>query len=247
LLKARAIVFLVPNKSNLASFIILLVIILAGVVFSLSKKKLTPVAAFTGSVLALVLYRGLGFTGVLLMTTFFLLGTIATSWRLKEKQAKGVAEKNKDGRTAGQVLANAGVAGFAALGAYFYPAQQVFAVMAAAAFSSAAADTLSSELGNIYGKRFYNILSFKKDQRGLDGVISLEGTLIGVAGSAVIASVYAIGFGWNVKTFLAIVAAGTVGNLTDSILGATLERKGVIKNDVVNFLNTLVAAAVVLI
>ncbi len=90
--------------------------------------------------------------------------------------------------------------------------------MMAAAFSSAAADTLSSELGSIYGRQFYNILSFKKDQRGLDGVVSLEGTVLGVAGSFIIATVYSIGFGWDIG-LLWIVIAGTIGNLGGFFIG----------------------------
>jgi uncharacterized membrane protein len=38
--------------------------------------------------------------------------------------------------------------------------------------------------------------------------------------------------------------AGTVGNLFDSVLGASLERKKVVGNNLVNFLNTVVAVAV---
>ena len=39
-----------------------------------------------------------------------------------------------------------------------------------------------------------------------------------------------------------IIIAGTIGNIADSLLGATLEKKQAIKNDAVNFLNTSVAA-----
>jgi len=80
----------------------------------------------------------------------------------------------------------------------------------------------------------------------MDGVISLEGTLIGIVGSCIIAGIYALGWGWN-DSFFFIVFAGTVGNLTDSVLGAVLERKGKIGNDVVNFLNTLAAMLVMLL
>jgi uncharacterized protein (TIGR00297 family) len=116
----------------------------------------------------------------------------------------------------------------------------------AAAFASATADTLSSELGMLYGRRFFNVISFKSDRCGMDGVISLEGTLIGIAGSCIIAGIYALGWGWSISFFF-IVLAGTLGNLTDSILGAVLERKGLIGNDMVNFLNTLTAAIVIVL
>jgi uncharacterized membrane protein len=36
--------------------------------------------------------------------------------------------------------------------------------------------------------------------------------------------------------------AGFLGNLADSFLGAALQRRGILNNDWVNFLNTLIAA-----
>ncbi|OQP40849.1 hypothetical protein A4H97_14670 [Niastella yeongjuensis] len=224
--------------------LIVLVFIVASIVATIIFRKLTVAGAFTGGLLAGLLYKGLGVTGIIFLGAFFVAGTLATSLGRRKKEQLGIAEKNKGQRTASQVLANGGVAALAGLLAWIYPqCLSAWQLAAAASLASASADTLSSELGSIYGKNFYNILTFKKDTCGLDGVISLEGTLWGIAGSVLIAVIYIIAYGYSPLGWW-IVLAGFIGNMTDSILGAALERKGWIKNDQVNFLNTLVAALV---
>jgi len=216
----------------------------AGMAYSIAAGKLTVLAALTGAAIGFVVFKGGGYAGILMMTCFFILGSAATGWKHQYKKGLGLAEVDKGRRNAGQVLANAGMAAITGLLAWKYPADAaLYKLMMAAAFASAAADTLSSELGNVYGRKFYHILSFKKDQRGLNGVVSLEGTLFGIAGSLIIATIYALGNGWC-QNFMWIVIAGTIGNYTDSVLGATLERRGSLNNDWVNFLNTLIAALV---
>jgi uncharacterized protein (TIGR00297 family) len=205
-------------------------------------RKLTITAAFTGWVIAITVFRGAGFTGVAMMAAFFLLATFATSVGLNKKLELELAETDKGKRNAQQVFANAGVALILGLLIIFFPQKTgLFQLMMAAGFASATADTLSSELGNIYGRKFVNIITFKKDRRGTDGVISAEGTCIGITGSLIIALIYSPGTGESFS-LLIIIFAGTAGNLADSILGATLERKGYLNNNAVNFCNTLTGA-----
>ncbi|WP_431291760.1 DUF92 domain-containing protein [Pedobacter sp. P26] len=231
----------------LNSSIFLPVIIIAGIAYSILAKKLTILAALTGGTLACLIYIAAGYTGVAMMSLFFIMGSVATSWQKHKKQSFATIAETKNGRSVLQVLANAGAAGLAAIVILFYPSFTYLMLPAmAAAFASATADTLSSELGMVYGKRFFNIISFQPDRCGMDGVISLEGTVIGIGGSCIIAAIYALGYEWNIN-FCFIVIAGTVGNLTDSILGAVLERKEIIGNNMVNFLNTLIAVLVMLI
>ena len=77
--------------------------------------------------------------------------------------------------------------------------------------------------------------------RGENGVVSVEGTLLGAAGSAVVAAAYCLALGWGPWAWW-LPVAGTVGNAVDSVLGATLERRGVLGNNAVNLLNTLAGA-----
>lgn len=230
-----------------ADYFILLAVLIVAMFLSVWAKKLTAGAALTGGLLGLFIYAGAGFTGIVMTAVFFLLGSVATAWGMGFKESSGLAELNKGRRKAGQVLANAGMAAILGLMVLIFPRQQpLLQLMMAATFASATGDTLSSELGNVYGRRFYNIFTFKKDSRGLNGVISLEGTLFGIAGSVVIAAIYAVGFSGGIY-ILWIVIAGTIGNFCDSFLGATLERRHVIGNNWVNFLNTLCAAVVMLL
>jgi uncharacterized protein (TIGR00297 family) len=228
----------------LVSEIIIYSILLLGSVLSYTAKKLTLAGAITGAIVGALMYKGAGLTGLLILAAFFISAICATKWQVAKKVAIGAAEENKGRRTAGQVLANGGVAAILGASSWIFPEHTAtIALMIAGSFAAAIADTLSSELGMVYGRRFYNILTLKKDTRGLDGVVSLEGTMIGLVGAILIGIVYCVGFDWSLS-FLWIVIAGFTGNLVDSVLGASLERKGVIGNNVVNFLNTAVGALV---
>jgi uncharacterized protein (TIGR00297 family) len=226
---------------------IIFLLLVGGAILSVWQKKLTWLAAFTGVFVGLLIYFASGVSGLVMLAIFFILGSFATTFNFEKKQRIGVAEKNKGQRKASQVLANAGAAGLFSILALLYPQhRQVFLVAIAGSFSTALADTLSSEFGALYGTKFYKITTLKHDTRGLDGVISVEGTLIGFAGSILIAMVYALANDFNEMMFF-IIIGGTVGNLTDSLLGATVERKGYVGNDVVNFLSTLIGAVVCLL
>ncbi|RYY65793.1 MAG: DUF92 domain-containing protein [Chitinophagaceae bacterium] len=243
-------------------FPILLVLVLAAL--SVAFRKLTPMGGLAGVFVAGSLYVGLGYSGLALLGAFFVLGTLATSYRKQWKEGAGLRD-NVHGRKAVQVWSNGGVAALCSLLSFWYApyaprdgvdmltgreigdAYLVFQLMTAAALSSATADTLASELGNVWGRRYINIRTLRRDSRGVDGAISLEGTLAGLAGSTVIALLYFYGVERNTASAGILVLAGTFGNLADSWLGATLQRRGLLSNDAVNALNTLLAAALVLL
>jgi uncharacterized protein (TIGR00297 family) len=227
--------------------LLLLVAVVAGAAASAYWKKLTPAAALAGVVIAECIFIGDGYRGLAELALFFLLGTAATSWKRTEKLAIKGNAAHRSTRHAGQVIANGGVAAILGILAFLYPLhRELYSLMLAASLASATGDTLSSELGMIYGRNHINILTGKQDERGADGVISIEGTCIGIAGSALIAATWSALKGpaspAEPPAFAIITLAGTAGNLADSLLGALFERKGLLGNNTVNFLNTLAAA-----
>jgi uncharacterized protein (TIGR00297 family) len=221
--------------------LVVLLILVTIMVICVRTKKLTIPAALLAGLIGCVVALGTGVTGFLSLIVFFGLGVWATSHR-KDLKARITAEGvHPEGRKASQVFANGGVAAIVSLIACFDREHlELYSIMVAGSLASALADTWSSELGMVYGRHFFNICTFRREPKGLDGVISLEGTLIGMAGAGIVGILY------DPLTMgtLVVLVAGTMGNIADSLLGATLERRHVIGNDTVNFLNTLLAALI---
>lgn len=211
---------------------------------SLLTRKMTRVGVATGTVLTFLLMLAFGWMGLLAIGVFFAFGTLASSWKKKVKAALKLDEANEGKRGYENVLANAGVPAILALVDWTLPVNdQLYTVMMLSSFAAALSDTISSEVGNVEGKKFLNIITLKKGIRGEDGVISWEGSISGLMGSALIALLYPLFSAEQaLLVWLLITLSGFFGNLTDSVLGALLQKSGFMNNHTVNFFNTLVAA-----
>lgn len=111
----------------------------------------------------------------------------------------------------------------------------------------AAADTVASEIG-IRDKKVWLITTFERVKRGTNGGVSVLGTLIGLAASAVTGII-----GWllifkGIDVYVLIpIAMGVVGNAIDSLFGAAFENKGKMSKYTNNCLSSLLAALLGLI
>jgi uncharacterized protein (TIGR00297 family) len=114
----------------------------------------------------------------------------------------------------------------------------LFLVAFVASVATALGDTLASEIGKTAG-RVYLITNFEIVKPGESGGVSFLGEIFAFVGSAVI-SLLAFGLSIIPLEYLPVaVIAGFIGVHIDSVLGATLERKGHLTNSGVNFLATL--------
>ncbi len=105
------------------------------------------------------------------------------------------------------------------------------------AIAAALADTLSSEIGILSKKKPVMITTLKTAEPGVDGAVSSLGLAASIAGGLLIA-IAGFLFGLGIKQAIIVLMAGIFGGLMDSIFGATLQRKGWVDNNEVNFLGS---------
>jgi uncharacterized protein (TIGR00297 family) len=138
------------------------------------------------------------------------------------------------------------VAAVAAIAAVTTPHASASLVALVAALTAGGSDTVASEIGKAWGRSTFLVTTFSRVKPGTPGAMSLEGTAAGlVAAFALAATGAALGLIPSSAIFV-IVASATAGALVESALGATLEGPGILNNDMLNFINTAVAAAVIL-
>lgn len=218
---------------------------LAGLAYKARTVNVSGVIG--GFLVGFAIYAFLDWKGFLLLLAFFVIGSACTKFGYKRKAAAKLAQEEGGRRGARHAFANAGVATACALFAALTPYPVLFGLAFAAAFATAAADTASSEIGQLLGRRTFLITTFRPVPRGTEGAVSLEGTLAGIFASLIIAVLGALLglYGW--AGVVPVVIAAFVGTTFESLVGAALEKRQLLDNEALNFLNTLVGALVVVI
>jgi uncharacterized protein (TIGR00297 family) len=204
-------------------------------------RGVTTSGAAAGTVVCFLLYFGAGPGAFAALVLVFALAWITTRLGYQRKQKLGTAEP-REGRKASQVLANLGVAALCAALNAARPGHSVYPLAMAAALCEAAADTVSSELGQVANQSPRLITTWRAVPAGTNGGVTALGTIAG-AGAAFLVSLLCVLTGlldW--KSFGIAALAGVLGMLSDSVLGASLEQRGLLNNDAVNLISTFIAA-----
>ena len=200
--------------------------------------------AIAGAIVGILIYAGTGPGGWVLLFAAFLAASLTSRLGLQRKTLLGIAEERGGRRGAGNAIANCGVAVVAAIAAVTTPHAHGALVAFVAALAAGASDTVASEIGKAWGTSTFLVTTFRRARPGTPGAMSLEGTAAGIVAAAALA---ALGVALGLVPASAIVPAvvgATSGALVESALAATLEGPGILNNDMLNFINTAVAAAV---
>ena len=231
-------------------------------VYTYRKDMLNATGAFTAFAMGALIVLFTNFLWLLLLFALLGLGSAATRFRFKEKQARKVSEKQGGRRSTRNVIANGATPAVLAVSAPLIAqtwGPDVAAVAYVCAIAVAAADTFASEFGSL-AKKVYLITTFREVPAGVDGGVSLPGQVAALAGGLLISLLGALFLGvipafWGLDlpmsvtpwTLLLPVAMGFLGCQVDSVLGATLEGDGLFTKEETNLLSITAGAVLGLV
>lgn len=237
---------------------ILWVWIIANTVLAIAgylAKSVDLSGMIVGWLLGTIIILGGGPPLYVALLAFFIVGSAFTKLGYRRKAAAGLAQEKGGRRGAAHAFANAGVAAICAV-ACLRGLGLIPLCMGIASLATAAADTTASELGQLIGRRAFLPLTFRRVERGTEGAISIEGTLLGIFGALLVAipsvayAAHRLRAGFmgmetldRKRVVLVITAAAFLGSYLESIAGSWNRRHGgVISNGALNFFNTAAGA-----
>ncbi len=212
------------------------------------RARIADISASFSAILMGVLI--IVFTDILwfiLLVSFFILGGMFTKYKYAYKESLGLAQSKGGVRTYENVFSNSSAALVLAIAYGIYPQYSDLIIYAyLGTVATAAGDTLASEIGTTSRSTPRMITTFKPVATGIDGGVTFLGEMASIAGSFVIAGL-AIVFGM-VDGFIPAIGitllGGFLGTNIDSLLGATLQNRGLLSNSGVNFVATFSGALV---
>ena len=196
----------------------------------------TSGGAFAGGIVALLVYAGFGWSGWLLLGSGLATTVAATRLGHTRKYAAGR-------RASGNIVANTGVAGAAAIVALGSDLDVYAAIAAAAAIVTAVSDTVSTEAGQVWGQRPRLVTSLRQVPPGTSGAVSVQGLAAGASSALLLAGVaVSSGLVVGAAATLIVATAAVAASLIEGVIAIVVERRGWLDNDGVNLLNALIGA-----
>ena len=179
-------------------------------------RALTPLGALAAFCVGGAIAWTHGGPGLIVLATFFVLGSLATRVGRARKQADGTAERGGGARGPRRVLGKGGVA---ALGGFL--ADPTGALALCGALAAALADTLGTEVGVLHRGDARLLPTLRRVPRGTPGGVSSLGTLGVLAGALLVAAAARMS-GLVESAWLAVGAAGVFAALLESLLAGAV-------------------------
>lgn len=224
-------------------------------------KSVNFSGAVGGWILGAIIIFGAGWPLYVALLAFFIIGTGATKLGYQRKAKAGLAQEGGGRRGFSHAFSNVGVAAICAIAVSRLSridnapleGMTLAYLMGIASLATAAADTCASEIGQLIGRRAFLPLTLQRVPVGTEGAISIEGTLAGMVGGAIVAVAGVLAFDYGVpRPFgpaagvpaMALVAGcAFAGSYIESLAGSwNRKRIDPVPNGVLNFFNTAAGA-----
>ncbi len=218
--------------------------LVVSLVFALVARGLGSVSwsgVVGGVAVGTVIATFTGLTGFSILAIFFVLGTGATRLGYAEKARRGIAQEKEGARGLVHAVANCSAAAYLAFlsGSTLSPLREMLLLAFVASLATAACDTLGSEVGPLGRSEPFLITRLGRVPAGTPGAVSLLGTAAGAAAALVIGVAAAVLSLIPPVGVAIVVGAALFGTFLESLLAATLEVRGLIDSETVNFVNTV--------
>ncbi len=198
---------------------------------------------FSGIIIGLGVWVFSDYKGFISLLLFFLLGTLSTKIGYSRKKSLGIEEKGGGARSYENVLGKGLSPLLFSILSLLSKNPVAFSIAFYSSLCAGTFDTVSSELGKAFGKRTISPLNFKEVKKGEPGGISFEGLISGFLSSIIFIFIsFLFNQTFPFKFFLiALALSSIISNIAESYISIFLEGKGLISNEITNFLNTLIA------
>lgn len=184
-----------------------------------------------------------------LLVIFFLLATLATKVGYHEKEVWGVAQENRGKRRARHTLAN-GILALMAVVLYGCTngIEAHLLIFYCAALATALGDTVSSELGQVYGRQPFMPTTFRLVPVGTVGAVSIEGTLCGMGATILFTFIALLLSDITIQMAPVVILGSWIGFFAESYIGGYWTEEGVeVSNEWMNVLNTFIGGTLALV
>jgi uncharacterized protein (TIGR00297 family) len=200
-------------------------------------------AVLSETIVCLLVILFAGISWFILLLAFYLLGGGFTRYGYSHKHKLGIAQSHGGRRGYKNVYSNSLVPLVLAI-CYGVYGNDVFIFAFIASVATANGDTLASEIGETSRSKPRMITTLKETEPGVDGGVTPLGEAASLAG-AIIIGLLATGMGMvGISGIIVAAIGGFLGTNFDSLLGATLQSRGLLSNNGVNLVATAFGALV---
>ncbi len=218
--------FFIINPVNtivIENYLIGMVLSLIVVLLSIKVRFLTISGGVATFLLANTIFGFGGLKWTIPILTFFILSSLLSKIKTRNKESAETYYDKTGVRDYKQVFANGGVAGVFVVLNSINP-NELYFLMYVVFLATVCSDTWSTEIGTLFNSNTYNIINLKQVIQGVSGGISFIGTFGGILGAIIIilVSISFTSFSFYFF-FLIILISSFLGNITDSVMGATLQ------------------------